>query len=478
MAPANWGTLQWFCNNPIIIDWANRLIDPWISWQPDHFGTAAYSISRLGMKNVLYHTLSLHENGHGWFIGEPDIIVADEVIYYFSRHSYTATHPWLVRKNFTSTVQTLTTNLHEIQNKANDMRKSQQEIPEYYKRRERFLIISTVVAGVEETSLQGLVHDIKAFSQWNYEVAWVVHLLVEKDLSLAQRQTIQKAKKHNLYIKTSSAAAANKFEIVMEVVPIMNRFDYVLLKDADQTLAGFPWNTFMERKGQAIVSGPLRENMEESLIRYKFHKPRRQWFQLHDGSEWKKPNSFVSAFVNVRPIEIAFIEQYFTLINGSFATSFFSEVLKPTYLKQKSSWGIDMMWCAAAYDYGSENNKACVLVPVISKHTDTRSLTLAISQSTKIDSLRQVETNSSFQAWTSQSQLQREIAGGGLLVKKSMLFMRLFKERCNIIARRLISSKSSFNQIEDCIEHVAQFSRNFFIYSASRPQSCNDSITM
>ena len=74
----------------------------------------------------------------------------------------------------------------------------------------------------------------------------------------------------------------SKFGIIREYVNAMDHYDLVLIKDNDLRLNGFPWQTFLQKRGSAIVSGPLRQETEGSLIwRFKEPKP---WFQFHSVS--------------------------------------------------------------------------------------------------------------------------------------------------------------------------------------------------
>ena len=58
----------------------------------------------------------------------------------------------------------------------------------------------------------------------------------------------------------------NKFVFISQFVMEMANFDLVLLKDADMGLTGFPWRTFIARKGNAVVSAPLRQSFGSSTI--------------------------------------------------------------------------------------------------------------------------------------------------------------------------------------------------------------------
>ena len=78
-------------------------------------------------------------------------------------------------------------------------------------------------------------------------------------------------------------------------------------------------------------------------------------------------------FISVEPQAAEFIEQYFVLLEGEFASQFFNLVLTNGFLNQQVSWGPDLMWCGAAADMHLEQ-PACSLIPVVSEHLDTREI--------------------------------------------------------------------------------------------------------
>eukprot|EP00957_Ditylum_brightwellii_P053919 4084751-Ditylum_brightwellii.AAC.1 len=114
----------------------------------------------------------------------------------------------------------------------------------------------------------------------------------------------------------------NKFRLVADLLDEMNHFDYVLIKDNDMRLSGFAWYSFMEKKGDSVITGALYQGLEESLAR-NLGKPKRQYYEFHEGQMWK----YLS------------VEEYTSL------------VLDPHFLSQVSDWGIDKMWCGAAKSF-------------------------------------------------------------------------------------------------------------------------------
>eukprot|EP00957_Ditylum_brightwellii_P062579 4748821-Ditylum_brightwellii.AAC.1 len=60
------------------------------------------------MEEVLSHAFKAGGSWNGtlgrWELDEPDIMFADEVIYYFAQKTYTSTYPLVTGKNFQSTM--------------------------------------------------------------------------------------------------------------------------------------------------------------------------------------------------------------------------------------------------------------------------------------------------------------------------------------------------------------------------------------
>ena len=88
---------------------------------------------------------------------------------------------------------------------------------------------------------------------------------------------------------------------------------------------------------------------------------------------WKHPAHSVDDYRSILPKDVPFLEQYFVLIEGKFASDFFSLALTEPFLRQTKSWGPDLMWCGAVRDL-KPNAPACSLVPLVSLHEDTRQI--------------------------------------------------------------------------------------------------------
>merc|ERR1711957_765978 len=129
---------------------------------------------------------------------------------------------------------------------------------------------------------------------------------------------------------------------------LQNRFEKVgevPLVQAKAWMGGL-WNTAKRKKGDDL---DVRGNIKLSSL-------------------WQ-----ITQFSNARSLELPFLEQYFVMMDGKFASWYFSTVLTELFLGQPVDWGVDIMWCAAAKSY-DPNRTSCVLVTVTSVHEDTKSI--------------------------------------------------------------------------------------------------------
>uniref|UniRef100_A0A7S2SZB7 Uncharacterized protein n=1 Tax=Chloropicon primus TaxID=1764295 RepID=A0A7S2SZB7_9CHLO len=247
-------------------------------------------------------------------------------------------------------------------------------------RKECILVLTNLLMETEEQlndNIATLGSDMRALSQWNPCSKWKVNFVVRTNLETAfaekLRGLMERGDLEPMVRYTSSSARFNKYAFMKPLVRQMGEYDYVLMKDADMRIAGFPWNAFMEKKGGSVISGPLREAVGESLMNWMRRKaPGRQWYQLHEARYWKSAAN-ATDFESVEPLASGFIEQYFALLDGDFAARFFELVLTDEFLDQTLDWGPDLMWCSAAAHMLPEK-PACSLVPVVSEHLDTRKI--------------------------------------------------------------------------------------------------------
>merc|ERR1711957_1126976 len=113
---------------------------------------------------------------------------------------------------------------------------------------------------------------------------------------------------------------------------LQNRFEKVgevPLVQAKAWMGGL-WNTAKRKKGDDL---DVRGNIKLSSL-------------------WQ-----ITQFSNARSLELPFLEQYFVMMDGKFASWYFSTVLTELFLGQPVDWGVDIMWCAAAKSNGWKHNE-------------------------------------------------------------------------------------------------------------------------
>ena len=382
MAPPDWTVLQWFNGNPVVTNASLHYQEPWISWMPGNWGTQAYMINREGMERILRAMQS--DDSADWYFDD-DVVVADELLYALAGRTYTATRTLGIQHKYGGTSLVRSNNPEaDAKNKVMAvLQTSDTNMAQITPRKECILVLTNCLIKTEERlhdDIAMIASDMRALAQWNPCSKWKVNFVVRPNLKMPFAKKLQELMEQgNLepFVRyTSSHAHFNKYAFMKPLVPQMQEYDYVLLKDVDQRIAGFPWNTFMEKKGESVVSGPLRQVVGESLLKGHLYPPR-QHFKLHDARYWKRVGmgggTNRTDFISVEPQAAEFIEQYFALLEGEFASHFFNLVLTNGFLNQQVSWGPDLMWCGAAADMHLEQ-PACSLIPVVSEHLDTREI--------------------------------------------------------------------------------------------------------
>ncbi|QDZ22093.1 hypothetical protein HOP50_06g46330 [Chloropicon primus] len=379
MAPPDWTILQWYTNNPVVANASFHYQDPWISWMPGHWGTQAYMVNRDGMERIL-RGVQGDASAH-WYFGD-DIVIADELLYALGGKAYTATRTLGIQHDYAvaSVVQSKNPGTTANSKKMALLQVSNVSMARITPRKECILVLTNLLMETEEQlndNIATLGSDMRALSQWNPCSKWKVNFVVRTNLETAfaekLRGLMERGDLEPMVRYTSSSARFNKYAFMKPLVRQMGEYDYVLMKDADQRIAGFPWNAFMEKKGGSVISGPLREAVGESLMNWMRRKaPGRQWYQLHEARYWKSAAN-ATDFESVEPLAAGYIEQYFALLDGDFAARFFELVLTDEFLDQTLDWGPDLMWCGAAADMRPEKPD-CSLVPVVSEHLDTRTI--------------------------------------------------------------------------------------------------------
>lgn len=319
-APADWSALQLWTDNLNIQEYCEHLKDPWISWFPEHTATSAYFVNRRGLQS---------------FISGPGEL--------FSRaKTYTSTR-FYVKSSY----------LYELPSTFEKW-----PVP----RKEKILVITTSrILNTEqlEDELERWVADYNAIvADWHLTI--VVNDETMHTKIKTRWPTFLDRLKMNIVVQQE---AYSKFRFVRDSIPSMSSYDHVVIKDSDQNIVGMPWQTFLTT--EAVIRSPLRQTMDGP--------DERQWFTFTDGARWK----ITKEFATFQSKEMSLLEQYFVMMDGAFASWFFRQILTDTLLNDldgqptQSNWGPDVLWCGAAQEWAPRRT-ACLLVPVISRHDDTK----------------------------------------------------------------------------------------------------------
>ena len=418
LAPDDWKILQWVTCNDVLLRQGVRLQDPWISWSPDHYSARAYMLNIAGMRAILDAAHSLSNDGQDIWRAPEGMLVADEVVYHLAGDAYTSTYEWIGFSDMDSTIQTGRTHQSSSRPKFDS---ESLAMKMHKKRTESILVITALrISSVEQMrdEFDRLRLDTTALCAFHTKCSWVVYVVLA-DTSVEDDEYLSAVASLPGNIQVSFEVEAdtfNKFAFIdKSILKLMGSYDYVLLKDCDQRLAGMPWNTFMNRKGDAVVSGVLREARSESFLTTN-RLPKRQHYWFHEASMWKKPSKTLEGwptkmFEETESFEVPFVEQYFSLLEGDFAQWFFSNILSPSYAEQPCDWGPDMMWCGAAKQF-KPSQTPCNIVPLVSLHEDTRQI--ETNEKWKRNCFEAIDTfykNETFSDWISYSMQWRRIIG-------------------------------------------------------------------
>lgn len=381
-APTGWEALQLQLTNNIIDRHGKHLHDLWISWFPDHFGFGIYVVNRHGMRKML--EASPHS----------DHLPVHERLFSVVT-TYTLVDPTTPLVGDSCTVG-----------------------PKICRSSEKILVFASVLISTEkdmDREIKWLEEDFACLSFHEPDAVWIVSIAVaSKDLLVRANTRVTRLKKHaHLHFTVGlHAGHLNKFAVVVQFSNEMADYDYVLLKDSDQRLCGFPWKSFVSRAGDSVISAPLRQSVREHLSSEGMGSEGmgdiKQWFKLHDAKMWKSKEYVPIEYLDSTPLCVSFIEQYFVLMTGMFASWFFRLLPSEFYL-QPSSWGVDVIWCGAARDFAGIRCP-CMLVPLISLHEDQMSYKK--SREVNLVGTKLLQKVSKYEMWANLSNTYRSLAGG------------------------------------------------------------------
>jgi len=319
-APADWSALQLWTDNLNLREYCEHLKDPWISWFPEHTATDAYFVHRRGLQR---------------FVSRPGEL--------FSRaKTYTSTRFYVKARCLYAFPLTF------------------EKWPR--PKKDTILVITTSrISNAKqlEKELERWVADYNAIMA-DWHLTFVVKDEAMHAKVKARWPTFLERVQLNIVVQEE---AYSKFRFVRDSIPHMSSYNHVVIKDSDQNIVGMPWQTFLS--SEAVIRSPLRQIMNGP--------DERQWFTFTDGARWKDTEGFRT----FQSKEMSLLEQYFVMMDGAFAAWFFPQILTEALLKDlngqptQSNWGPDVIWCGAARKWAPQRT-ACLLVPVISRHDDTK----------------------------------------------------------------------------------------------------------
>ena len=383
-APADWTILQLDAPSQLLRKHVSHLKDPWVSSLPSQGLAGAYIINREGMGKILRALLdvpihSAYEGAFAWNFNERALVLAEEILWFHTKCMYTSTYSWIYEAGTKS----------EMRRKNYDSISEPIDMIPLQKSSKRILVLMNVsLKSIDAMHLEiiRLKADAIAMASFHSVAMWQIRVVASEEAILdAAKEAMSSILPSIQCTFDIKRGNFNKYEWVRTNVAVMKNYDVVLLKDSDQRIAGVPWRTFLEQAESSIIAGPLRLNIEEDLSRSK--RSQNQWYKFLQAVNWIDPTIighdvheenvswFSDRISNVDSLQVPFLEQYFVLMDASFASWYFPLILTEDFVKNLSDWGPDFTWCAAAEDYDQRDGKSpCTLVPVISVHDDTRQI--------------------------------------------------------------------------------------------------------
>lgn len=427
-APEGWKVLQLATSHPLVIQQGLVLRDPFVPWLPHHWSTGAYMVSRLGMEELVHKMHTYDAMGRDvWRIQEKPFVVADEVLYGTIGDAYTSTGLWIAHSfSFGST-------LHEGGPSGREY-PALGELHHQYemKTSPRFfdkalLVLMHVMVHDQKDARRELAwikQDRHTICKFYTKCDWHINVQVNNSslIGLFEQDTSLSPHIH-LHIKLSSEENLDKMSLVRESVGLMGKYDLIIIKDHNLRTSGFPWQSFVEAREDAVISSPLRGLLDDSFY-WRFSHPDRnndRRFKIHDakyfaylGSKWS-----VNQFRDVRQTEVPTLEQFFVLMDAQFAVYFFDLIVR---FEKRHDLSDTIPWhhimCQAAREWSNRSDSSnrtrpgCSLVPVVSKHEDLPEAKSNINHHDVIsnDVLQAITNHSAFGKWIEPSLEWKKIA--------------------------------------------------------------------
>ena len=343
-------------------------------------------------------------------------MVADEAIYTIIGDSYYSTGLWIDTSALDSTIQK-----HRVvgrwerpysivEEKENEQVAMKRETPPAQLFGRSLLVVMNVCISNENQigrEIEVINQDIYAVCKFHRVCDWEINVVAINDSLTTLFQEAAFGLPPFVHVHTRVYSEAfNKFLFVGDIRSKLDNFDLMLFKDNDQRINGFPWRTFVEHTENSVISSPLRSTQRDHMLFMK-KKEKSQDIQFHDANHWlfwynDRPwhSGLFTKFENIEPVEVPFLETYFTLMDAKFAKHFFESVFSSGLL---DNFSLDSIWCKAAFDW-DKKRPSCSLIPLVSTHEDSLN-------NMKLDAFNGKEPDSNSDKLMSLAKEWKEIVG-------------------------------------------------------------------
>lgn len=383
--PKGWSALQMSTVNTKALLALASAKTPFVPREEHFYGTGSYFIHRSGMEQLraLYKARRFHRlqgsAGAGSLQAEPLLFGA------LSKNSvFTATHFYFNFVEYPTTVHKMSANsdyyavnslrwqmnfLHRHRSRlTSSVVQAQTQISERLQR-STFLAMTTLVCR-DNAGFDGEKHSIaKSIRQLGiYNFTWVIYVIVPNASEVGNCPGLESFKEFRQPSVTMNyrvvSGRFSKWVYYTEDVNQFQKYDFLIVYDADMGLFSFPWVEYFHRYdeyaskfGVAPVTGSVRN-------RSPFFPLKADWWQHCNRNK-------------IRFVETDLIEQWFAMLSGPFATWYLNRIVSTGMIMDQRTlgvdWGVDSTWCGAAAEW-SNREAGCLLIPIDMFHGDTRSL--------------------------------------------------------------------------------------------------------
>ena len=369
-APDDWEVLQLHTNNQQVREHGSVVDVDWIQWLPHHWGTLIYVMRKTKALDLLY---SIKKDNSYTFSYE-NVLVADEYTYWKGK-TYTYTQNIVYRaQQFDSIVQAGNQVLTQGWEKRLGIM-PRINIASLDSTLAIFTVLTVNTRDEFDEHMAQLNMEVDTMnSVYTDDVDWYIVCVARStsDIEYIQ-EAFQQFEAHVNSHVHHDTGWFSKWKYMYPLFKHMGNYDDVLYKDFDQSLVGLPWKTLIQKRGNAVISSVLREARHEGMIRELIAGKMHGYWKMND-ARWFRTHRTPFAWASVQPEERDFLEMYFVLFDGNFATWFFSKIFdNQVFRHPRSDWGPDKMWCGAAKEWSTQRTP-CVFVPIVSVHYDTRTL--------------------------------------------------------------------------------------------------------